>query len=137
MITTMRIYEQLQSLAAGRVVQRAAVDCSSLRAWLAQSNINTLNTRRLRQDDMAPVRAGKFDRHGVSTKLQEVATQGMVSRSTGNWPGYCQTAGDERRARTNQTDRVAPGGGGGCGKHKPPWLFQYASQFPMSGRLAL
>lgn len=133
----MRIYEQLQSLAAGRVVQRAAVDYASMRAWLPQSNINTLNTRRQRQEDMAPAGGGRFSQHGVSTKLQEVATHEMANRPSGNWPGYCQTAGDERRARTNQTDRVAPGGGGGCGKHKPPWLFQYASQFPMSGRLAL
>lgn len=75
---------------------------------------------------MAPVGGGRLSQHGVSTKHQEVATHVMANRSSGNWPGYCQTAGDERRARTNQTDRVAPGGGGGCGKHKPPWLFPNA-----------
>ncbi len=110
----------------------AALQGHSLNWGQVTTSINIINIRRLRQNDMAPVRAGKFVRHGVSTKLQEVATQGMASRSTGNWPGHCQRRHeDQPHTRTIQTERIATDGERWCQKHPPPCPRQNAAKRKM------
>ena len=111
----------LSPATTGLVVHGAADDCAGFRACPPQSKINIINTRRQRQSDMAPLWAGKFVRHGVSTKLQEVATQGMASRSAGNWPGHCQRRREDGpHSQTIQTERIATDGDRWCQKHPPP-----------------